>query len=69
MTPATPAVNRSASGTATAKSSARRLVPSAARIAASDMALPASVPPIPLTSIDGSSKSARTAAASAALRP
>ena len=54
---------------ATAKSSSRRLVPSAARIAATDMALPASVPPIPLTSIDGSSKSARTTAATAALSP
>ena len=69
ISPATPSVKRSASGTVIAKSSARNVDVSAARIAATDRALPASVPPMPLTSTDGAVRSAPQAPAQLGRQP
>ena len=69
MTPATPSVNRSASGTATAKSSSRRAVDRVARTAAIASALPVRVPPTPDTSTSASSIGLSSRSATSAVMP
>ncbi len=69
ITPATPSVNRSASGTATAKSSSRRQVDRVARIAARARALPVRVPPTPATSISWPSIGPSRRSATSAVMP
>ena len=62
-------MNRSASGTATAKSSSRRQVDSVARMAATASALAVSVPPTPATSISWPSIGPESRAATSAVMP
>ena len=69
MTPATPSVNRSARGTATAKSSSRRQVESVALIAARARAFAVRVPPTPATSISCPSIGPESRSAISAVMP
>ncbi len=68
-TPLTPASNRSASGIIRAKASSVRTSVSVARMAASDSALPARVPPMPPTSQSSRSIDALTRSATASVNP
>ena len=69
MASSTPSVKRSASGIMREYASSVRTCASVARIARSESALPASVPPMPPTSTGPSGSAAMTRAAVSSLMP